>query len=274
MSKGKYVHGTRPEEQSRLSRLNRILNQASLRELALQKGDRVIDVGCGLGQLTRDIARATGKSGYTLGIDRSFEQLDEARRQAAEAGEQDLVEFREAEIPPLPLREEEWSSFDVAHARFLLEHVPDPLAIVREMVRAVRPGGRIILEDDNHDTLHLEPEPHGFESLWNAYTQTYQLLGNDPYVGHRLVSLLHEAGAQPVRNTWIFFGGCAGDPMLQPRIDNLIGILESAADSMISARFIDEASFKNGIDHLSQWAQRPDAAMWFAISWAEGKRLK
>jgi 2-polyprenyl-3-methyl-5-hydroxy-6-metoxy-1,4-benzoquinol methylase len=45
--------------------------------------------------------------------------------------------------------------FDVAHARFLLEHVPDPLVIVRTMVRAVRPGGRVILADDDYEGLRL-----------------------------------------------------------------------------------------------------------------------
>ena len=49
--------------------------------------------------------------------------------------------------------------------------------------------------------------------LWQAYIRSYDRLGNDPYVGRRLVSLLHEAGAVPTRNNWVFFGGCAGNPV-------------------------------------------------------------
>lgn len=271
-SKGRYVHGTEAREQSRLSRLNELLNEASLRELAPRRGDRVLDLGCGLGQLTRAIATATGPGGYTLGIERSAEQIDEAIRQASAAGERALVEFRRAEIPPLPLRDDEWGTFDVAHARFLLEHLPDPLAVVREMVRAVAPGGRIVLEDDHHDTMRLWPECEGFPALWEAYMKSYRHLGNDPLVGHRLVSLLNDAGATPVRNTWIFFGASAGDAMLAPYVTNLIGILETARETMVGAQLIVPGAIDDGVAALRAWAGRPDAAMWFAISWAEGKR--
>ena len=71
---------------------------------------------------------------------------------------EDLVELREGDVYSLPLRDDEWGSFDVVHTRFLLEHVPDPQAVVDEMVRAVRPGGRVALLDDDHELLRLAPE--------------------------------------------------------------------------------------------------------------------
>src|SRR5262249_32183074 len=194
----------------------------------------------------RAIAHVVGPEGCTVGVDRSAEQIDEAIRQARAAGEERLVELRRADLPPLPLRDDEWTSFDLVHARFLLEHIPDPLAVVREMVRAARPGGRIALEDDHHDTMRLWPECPGFVTLWEAYMASYERLGNDPRVGHRLVALLHEAGASPVRNTWIFFGACAGDPMLAPYVENLIGILETARPTMIAAGLVEDPAFEAG----------------------------
>ena len=80
-----YLHGTEPHEQRRLSRLNDLLNAASLRELGLNGGERVVDVGCGLAQLTRATARASGTR--VLGIDRDPVQIEAARRLAGEAGE-------------------------------------------------------------------------------------------------------------------------------------------------------------------------------------------
>jgi len=265
--KGRYVHGTEPTEQSRLSLLNDLLNAGALREMEPVRGDRVLDVGCGLAQLTRAIARATG--GKTLGVERSDEQLREARRQAAEAGEAELVELRQAEIPPLPLRQDEWSSFDIAHARFVLEHVPDPLAIVREMVRAVRPGGRIVLEDDGHDTMRVSPTCAGFERLWSEYIRSYERHGNDPRVGHHLVSLLHQAGAAPVRTTWIFFGACAGDPLFKAYVENLLGVFDGARATLLES--MPEALFDRDLGELKRWALHPDAALWYAVSWAEGR---
>lgn len=196
-----YIHGTTPPEQRRLSLLNGILNEASLRELGPCGGDQVLDVGSGLGLFSRVMARAANRR--VVCVERSRDQLEEARRLAIADGEGDLIELREGDAIALPLREDEWGTFDIAHARYLLEHIPDPLAVVSSMVRAVRPGGRIILADDDHDLLRLWPEPPGVMSLWQAYVRTYDHLGNDPFVGRRLVSLLHSAGATGFRNTWV-----------------------------------------------------------------------
>ena len=110
-------------------------------------GESILDVGSGLGQMSRAMARAVARPGMSgrprlLGIEASPEQLSEARRQAAEDGETDLVEFRAGDALRLPLAPDEWGSFDLAHTRFLLEHVTHPEDVVRSMVRSVRTGGR------------------------------------------------------------------------------------------------------------------------------------
>jgi len=267
-----YIHGTSPEEQSRLSILNALINEGSLRELDLRGGESVLDVGCGLAQLTRAMARAVGPSGRMVGVEKDPTQLAEAKRQAAEKNEEHLVELREGDAYALPLSKQEWGAFDVAHARFVLEHVGDPLRIVRGMVRAVRPGGRIVLEDDDHDVLRVHPEPPGFRALWEAYMQTYERLGNDPYIGRRLVSLLHQAGAKPVRNTWIFFGSCVGQPTFDAVVNNALSILRGARETILRQSLLDPAVFDETLTHFAAWGKRPDAALWFSICWAEGVR--
>src|SRR5260370_15273238 len=73
-----YLHGTSPAEQGRLSLLNRLMNEAALRELSLQGGERIVDFGCGLGQLSLAMARAAKTR--LVGIERSEEQLQRAER--------------------------------------------------------------------------------------------------------------------------------------------------------------------------------------------------
>jgi SAM-dependent methyltransferase len=267
-----YLHGTDPEEQARLSLLNDLLNAGSLREMNLGGGERVLDVGSGLGQLTRAMARAAGANARAVGVERSSEQIAEARRQAAIAGEEHLVEFRPGDAYDFPLRADEWATFDVAHTRFLLEHVSDPLAVVRLMVKAVRPGGRIILEDDDHEIMRLWPEPDGFARLWRAYIETYNHLGNDANVGRRLVALLYEAGAAPVRNTWVFFGSCAGQEHFAGYVENLIGVVAGAREQVVGAGLLGAGEFDGAIDSLRTWGRRADAAIWYAMAWAEGRR--
>src|SRR5213595_2680037 len=122
-----YIHGTSESEQKRLSLLNDVLlNQAMLREMDLRGDETILDFGAGLGQFTRAMARAVPR-GRVVGIERNEEQLAGARRLAAADDESNRVEFRSGDVLDLRLSDREWGSFDVAHARFLLEHVPDPL---------------------------------------------------------------------------------------------------------------------------------------------------
>jgi len=267
-----YIHGTDPEEQKRLTLLNTILlNEKSLNELHLKEGEKILDVGSGLGQLSRAMAKAVKTK--ALGIERSEEQIAEALSQARKAGEENLVEFRQGDATNLPLRNEEWNSFDVVHTRFLLEHVPEPLTIVKQMVKAAKPGGRIILSDDDHDVLRLYPEPPGLTVLWNLYQRTYDRLGNDPIIGRRLVQLLHQAGAKPVRNTWVFFGSCAGDEHWNVFVENHIGVIVGAKSLIVNGGMMEEQMFDEAINEIRKWKQRPDAAIWFAMAWAEGRKM-
>ena len=270
MSESVYIHGTTEEEQRRLSLMNDVLlNKAELREMTLRGDERIIDFGSGLGQFTRALARAVPR-GRVVGIERDEKQLDAAKRLASE--DNVAVDFRRGDVLNLDLPRGEWGSFDVAHARFILEHVPDPLGVVQTMVRAVKPGGRIVLADDDHDVMRLWPEPPGFYDLWRAYIRTYDRIGNDPIVGRRLVELLHRAGAVPQRNTWIFFGGCAGMETFDVLTANMISIVRGARDTIIRMSLFDARAFDDVVRAYETWSHRPDAALWFAVAWAEGAR--
>jgi ubiquinone/menaquinone biosynthesis C-methylase UbiE len=265
-----YLHGTAPEEQGRLTLLNGLLNDAALRMMELRGGERILDVGCGLAQLTRAMARASGKT--VVGIERSPEQLSEAKKLAAQDREDYLIDLRQGNATALPLRQQEWGTFDIVHTRFLLEHVQDPLAVVRMMVEAVRPGGKLILQDDDHDVMRIFPEPDGFYNLWDAYMKTYDKVGNDPKVGRRLVQLLQQSGAVPNRNHWLFFGSCSGHPHFSHYVNNLRGVIESGKDAILAANLLSASDYESAMKSLKKWEVRLDAALWYAVCWAEGTK--
>ena len=266
-----YIHGTKPEEQRRLSAMNATINDSFLREIGLKGGECILDVGSGLGQFSRAMARSAA-SCRVVGIERSPEQLLSAQQLAADEGDQDIVEFRVGDAFNLPLKDTEWGSFDLAHTRFLLEHVRDPLSVVKQMVAAVKPGGRIILADDDHTIFRLWPEPPGFGALWEAYFHSYEKIGNDPFVGRRLVSLLHQANAIPVRNTAVFFGGCAGQEIFDRHAQNVYDILALSRETVVNEMFFEEEYFEQTLQAYQDWTKRPDAAIWYGISLAEGAR--
>lgn len=263
-----YIHGTHEEEHARLGLLNAMLNRKSLAAVAPAPGARILDVGSGAGQFTQAMAEAAGPTGFTLGIERSDEQLARARARTPS-----LAEFRQGDIAaaPMPLRHEEWGSFDIVHTRFLLEHLADPLAAVRQMVRAAKSGtGRIVLEDDDHAILRVEPEPPGFPALWTAYQRAFDRLGNDPSIGRRLVTLLHEAGAKPTRATLLSWSGCAGDEEFSALTRNLIEVIGTARATIVAQGLLSAARFDAAIAALWEWTAAPDAVLWYAISCVEG----
>jgi len=154
----------------------------------------------------------------------------------------------------------------------VLEHVHEPERVVDGMVRAVRPGGRIVLCDDDHSLLRLHPEPPGVMAVWDAFVRSYDRLGNDPFVGRRLASLLVGAGARPRRATWIFFGACHGDPAFPGFARNLAGNLTGAREAIAATGMVTGADVDLAADALEVFARRPGATIGYAMPWVEGVR--
>jgi SAM-dependent methyltransferase len=267
-----YIHGTDPGEQERLALMNDLVNAPALAEMRLRGGEKILELASGLGVMARAMARLAGPGGKVIGIERSPEQIEGARRLARAAGEEGLVETRAGDAFAPPLSEAEWGSFDVVHARFLLEHVRDPLGIVKVMVRAARPGGRVVVEDDNHDTLRLWPEPEGWSELWGAYMDRFRAVGCDPLVGARLVALLHEAGARPSRTALVPYTGCKGGPLFEGIARNLVEVVAGTRAGVVEDGLMTAAAFDAALGALREWMRRPDAAIWYYIAWAEGIR--
>lgn len=264
----RYLHGTHAEEQARLQTLNALINTHTLAEIAPRPGERLIDFGCGLGQFARAFARRA--QAPALGLDRSAEQLALARTLAEYDGESAWVEYREGDVHAPPLTPDERGTFDVAYARFVLEHVPAPQRVVDAMAAALAPGGRIVLEDDDHETLQLWPEPPGVMALWRAYTRTYDRMGADPFVGRRLVELIARAGLEPRRIAHLPFGACSGDATFVPLVVNLGGLFDSARDAILATGALDAAGFAAAQAALEAFGERPDAAFWYTRRYAEG----
>jgi SAM-dependent methyltransferase len=270
-SESVYVHGTAPAEQRRLAALSALLDARELALLHLRGDERVLELGAGLGIFARVMSRTLG-AGEVVAVEQSPAQIARGRELAREAGEEALVDWRAGDALAPPLAPGEWGSFDVAHARFLAEHLQRPDELAAVMVRAVRPGGRIVLCDDDHPMLVLDPPAEGVAELWQCYWNEYHRLGNDPLVGRRLVSLLVGAGAEIVRTETIHFGGAHGEAHFEVLLENLIGVIESARERLIASRVIDAASFAARIRVLRQWGTRRDAVLWYPLPWTEARR--
>jgi ubiquinone/menaquinone biosynthesis C-methylase UbiE len=128
-----------------------------LNAMSIDTATTVLDMGCGTGVAARAIARRRDFSGRVLGIDLSPTLAQTAARLAADEGLRDRVEFRAGDSRRLDLGD---GVFDAVVAHTLLSHVDDPLAVVSEAVRLVRPGGMIGIFDGDYASMtfgHADP---------------------------------------------------------------------------------------------------------------------
>lgn len=156
----------------------------------LRPGMRLLDCGCGPGSITVGLAQIVAP-GETVGIDASPDAIHAARAHAASVSG-DSVRFDVADVCALPFPA---ASFDAVFSHAVLQHLPDPLAAVREMRRILRPGGICALADADYDGSVIFPGdpllPRTFELLRELRVRSG---GGDPRVGKRLRALLGEAG--------------------------------------------------------------------------------
>lgn len=160
-----------------------------LRRAGLGPGMRAADIGCGVGTVTAWMAGQVGPGGEVVGVDISPAQVEQARAAAAQAGLGNVrFAVGSAERTGLP-RE----TFDLVFCRFVLMHVPDPTAAVREMRDLVRPGGVLVCEDGDFTSPFCEPPSPAFDRCFELYRAVGERRGLDFRLGPKLYRLFLDA---------------------------------------------------------------------------------
>ncbi|TQN38148.1 methyltransferase family protein [Blastococcus colisei] len=189
-----YTHGhADPVLQSH--RWRTVENSAAYLVPALRPGLDVLDVGCGPGTITVDLA-ARVAPGRVVGIDVSAEPLAEARDAAAAAGVD--VSFEVGDVYALAAADD---SFDVVHAHQVLQHLSDPVAALREMARVCRPGGIVAVRDVDYAATTWFPADPGLDRWLALYERVARANGAEPDAGRRLLSWAHAAGLRDTAAT-------------------------------------------------------------------------
>jgi ubiquinone/menaquinone biosynthesis C-methylase UbiE len=190
-----YLHGFTREEQDRLRRQARFLEHRVHDRLPYWKCRRILEVGCGVGAQTEILLRHFPDL-HVTGIDQSDANLARADENLSSvawaAGRYDL---RVENATRLSFAA---GAFDGAFLCWVLEHVGDPLRVLSEVRRVLRPGAPIVATEVQNATFFVDPySPHTM-AYWLAFNDHQLELGGDPFVGAKLGNLLLAVGCQDV----------------------------------------------------------------------------
>src|SRR5690348_4438077 len=253
-----YTHGHH-ESVLRSHRWRTAANSAAYLLPHLTPGTSVLDVGCGPGTITADLAELVAP-GRVTAVEVTDAALDLARAEIARRGLTN-VDFAVANVHALDLPDD---SFDVVHAHQVLQHVSDPVQALREMRRVCRPGGVVAARDSDYAAFTWYPQVPELDTWLDLYRGAARANRGEPDAGRRLQAWAHAAGFAEVTagaSTWCYatpedrqwWGGMWADRILTSAI----------ADQLISSG----AATREDLERISAgwqtWANDPDG--WFVV---------
>jgi ubiquinone/menaquinone biosynthesis C-methylase UbiE len=251
-----YTHGHH-DSVLRSHRWRTAANSARYLVPLLQPGLSVVDIGCGPGTITIDLARLVAP-GPVLGIDSSADVVAQAAAVAAGLAN---LEFDVGDVYELDAAD---NSFDVVHAHQVLQHLTYPVVALREMRRVCRPGGVVAARDADYGSMSWYPRVPALDDWMALYQQVARSNAAEPNAAPILRHWAHRAGFADVTSSasvWCYsteterewWGGLWADRVLSSSFG------EQARDR----GFANDERLAAIADGWREWAADPDA--WFAV---------
>ena len=188
-----YVLGYTDAEHDRLIRQAALLAPSTERffhAAGIGPGQRVLDLGSGLGDVAMLVARLVGPAGAVLGVERDAGSIARARARVAEAGLGN-VSFTQSDVAEIPSD----APFDAAVGRFILMFLPDPVGVLRSVAQRVRPGGVLAFYEVSWTpTLALSAHLPLWSTAGSLIPPTLRRAGANPEMGLDLYRVFQEAG--------------------------------------------------------------------------------
>jgi len=256
-----YTHG-HDESVLRSHRWRTVANSAAYLLPELRPGQVVLDVGCGPGTITAELATLVAP-GRVIGVDASAEVLESARAAAEARGV--VVELRVGDALALDLPD---ASVDVVHAHQVLQHLADPVAALGEWRRVCRPGGVVAARDADYAAMAWFPDEPLLDRWLELYRTAARANGGEPDAGRRLLAWAHAAGFDDVTATasvWCFATpddrGWWGSTWAARTRGTRLG------ETLVASGVTDITELQDVAEAWERWSGAPDG--WFLVPHGE-----
>lgn len=188
MNENNYIIEGGEEGKKRLDVLGSVLNPYTrqlLESIGSLAGKNILDLGCGSGTVSLMLAPLSAPGGTVTGVDFDPEIIELARQDAVD-GQLSNAVFEVQDVYDIHYTEK----FDIAYSRFLLSHLEQPGAVVEKMIRSLKKGGNIIIEDIDFSGHYCFPSSKAFDTYVACFTKAAQNNRQDPNIGLSLFQLL------------------------------------------------------------------------------------
>jgi ubiquinone/menaquinone biosynthesis C-methylase UbiE len=190
-----YLHGYSSEEQERLFKQARFLEQTVYEHVDFSQQNKLLEVGCGTGAQTEILLRRFPHL-HIQGLDASEAQVERATKHLSHEIKAGRVAFQKGDALHLPYAE---NSFDGAFLCWILEHVQNPVGILKEALRVLQANGVIYCSEVLNSTFFVHPYSPATLQYWFTFNDHQWSLKGDPFVGAKLANYLIAAGFQDVK---------------------------------------------------------------------------
>jgi ubiquinone/menaquinone biosynthesis C-methylase UbiE len=220
----------------------RALSRTRYALLELRPGDRVIEVGCGLGDNARELAALVGPQGGVVALDASEAMIEEARKRSVRSSLPAV--FVTGDACSLKFAD---NTFDACWVERVLEHLADPARAVAEMVRVAKPGGRIVVFEPDLETLVIDAADRATTS---SIVRTLADEIRSSWIGRALYGLFRANGLRDVK--------VIPTPIVSNNLAdaNAMLRLDAAADAAVKRGVISEKAASQWLDDLKDRQQK------------------
>lgn len=264
-----YLHGFSEAEQKRLRKQAQFGEYTIYQNINLSHVSELLEVGCGVGAQSEILLRRYPNLKLT-GIDRSPKQLAVAQNVLSKAPfATDRYTIKEMDATALSFSA---NSFDGAFLCWILEHVPDPIRVLSEVRRVLRPGSSIYITEVMNSSFFLDPYSPNVWKYWMAFNEYQRSQAGDPFVGAKLGNFLMQLGYRDIQTeikTWFLDNRY---PQLRKDcVEYWAELLLSASDQLVAANYVSNEIVEEMKKEMSRVANDPNAVFFYSFVQASAK---